>query len=751
MALVGGTPQSDAKGPDRSGTGTPDRSVSLPDLGVSSQAKLDKRGNLSTLADRVLAASVRAIDDSLSVGNGLAWLAVAVGAGLLVYFALPYEPSLIALLAALTASLLWAWQMRDSPKIVFVSVACALFAGASLGALHARFASGPQLLVEDVAEVTGHIVRLEQRSASRARLTLNQLAIEDIAPDETPRRIRITVIARAGELAAGDRIRVLARIGPPPEPAMPGARNMRKELFFQGIGATGFSYGRPERLPDIGEPGIVSEISTILSRLRQSLATRFASQLSGDPGILAATLLVGVRDGLSDEALEALRQAGLAHLLAISGMHMAMMTLSAMAVFYLALALHPRAAASRSALRWTGIAGLAVAVGYLALSGASTATQRAFVMIVIALIATMAMRRAFTPRALAAAALIVLAIAPVTLLGPSFQMSFAATLALVATYAAISASGMSLWFHQHTLAVPAVLRRPVGLVLGIAMTSLIAGLATAPFAAYHFSVGAPLSLLGNVLALPLVSLIVMPFGLLALLAAPFGLEALPLQMMGFGLEQVLTIAHWVGGMEGARLAIPAITPTALLLLTASGCLAALMVGKARLVALVPLIVIPFVDLFAPHPSLLVERSGQTVALVRETDDGSRALDRSITRGSRFTVDLWHQRLALDPDRTGLESAWRCDPLGCTAHLPDGRLTAHVREPGAFAEDCRAADILVTALAAPAGCAPPILIDADSLRAHGAIALVADANQPAALTIWPSFERRNRPWEIVAAF
>ena len=744
--VVTGDPHHNARaGTDRSETGTPDRSVPLSDRAVSSGKPPTRRRWRAAL----LMAGAQALDDTLTAGNGLAWLAIAVGSGLLIYFALPHEPSFPALIGAFIAAAIWSWCVRATPKILMASMVCALLAGTALGAGHARFASGPQLLSEDVAQVTGRIIRLEQRSAARARLTLDRLTIENIAPQDTPRRVRLAVIARAGDLAPADRIRVLARLGPPPEPAMPGARNMRKELYFQGIGGTGFSYGRAERLPPLADDAGVGRLSAALSRLRQHLAARFSAQLSGDAGVLAATLLVGVRDGLSEEALEALRLAGLAHILAISGMHMAMITLSAMAAFYLALALHPRVAASRSALRWTGIAGLTVAAVYLGLSGASTATQRAFVMIVIALIATMAMRRAFTPRALAAAALVVVAIAPVSLLGPSFQMSFAATLALVSTYAAITSSGLSLWLHRRMGRVPLALRRPLGLVAGITATSLIAGLATAPYAAYHFSVGAPLSLLGNVLALPFFSLIVMPFGLLALLATPFGLEGLPLMAMGFGLDQVLRIAHWVGGMEGARLPIPAMTPAALVLLTAAGCIAALMMRWGRLLGLVPLLALPVTGFFQPVPSVLIERSGQTVALVRTSDGDTRHLDRSVTRGSRFTVNLWHQRLALDPDKASPETAWRCDPLGCTATLADGSLIAHVRQPGAFAEDCRSASVLVTALPAPEGCLPPLLIDAQTLRTHGAIALLDDPSHASGFAIWHGFERRTRPWEALA--
>lgn len=695
---------------------------------------------------QLLNKAIDATQASVAMGHGPAWMAVGVGAGIIGYFSLPSEPQLWALLVAVIAFAAISWKARHSAALYPALMALSIVSGTALVASKAQVNPTPQILSESVQLISGRVLRLEQRTPSRARLTLDRLVLEDQTPAQTPHRVRITVIANTGDILPGQRIEALARLGPPPEPVMPGARNLRRELFFAKIGATGFSYGR---VTVLAEPTTQSLLQRV-ERVRLSLATRFAQALPGDTGVLAATLLVGKRDGLSPESYEALRRAGLAHLLAISGMHMAMMTLSAIALLHLVMAMTPKLSASKRATRWAALAGLCIASGYLLLSGAGTATQRAFIMIAIALFAMVLARRALTIRAVAFAAVLVLALHPENLLGPSFQMSFAATLALVAVYGGLSTSKTAWRWrlaadnHRAVASMPLWVKRPLVVVVGIASTSLIAGLATAPFAAYHFSVGAPLSLLGNVLALPLVSLIIMPAGLLALLLTPFALEGLPLAAMGFGLDQVMIIARWVASMEGSRIAVPALTPQALTVLTAAGVMAALLVGRARLLALPVLALLPLVGILQPTPVVLIERSAATVGLVL-TDAGQRALYPSVPRGSAFSRTMWQQRLAI-VHQAGEANPWACDPLGCIADWK-GQKLAHVRDPAALAEDCRLADVLITQLPAPLGCTASLIVDGETLNTHGAIALLA--NGDGGLRIWRTFQRRTRPWEGVA--
>lgn len=685
----------------------------------------------------VLQALCRSAEATLSHGHGFACWVLLLGCGLLAYFTMPYEPKLWALALAVVILSTLAWAVRQTGWLYAVLACLALAAGMALATGHARLSDGPMILDEWVGEVSGRIARLEQRSSGRVRVTLRDLTMEELEPWQTPIAVRFTLIAETGDIFPGDRLTALVQLGPPPEPVMPGARNVRRELYFAGIGATGFAYGRARSVERNSiEPWTFESANAHLQRLRIGLAERFSEQLAGTAGALAATLLVGKRDGLSDEATEALRRAGLAHLLAISGMHMAMMTLSALALVRLVLALSPAHSASMHATRWAAGAALVIAIGYLALSGASTATQRAFIMIAIALLAVMTNRRALTIRAVALAAVLVLVLYPEALLGPSFQMSFAATLALVAAYAGFNASGTVWRWRLQSERMPALVRKPLMLVGGIAMTSLIAGLATAPFAAFHFSTATPLSLLGNVLALPLVSLIIMPAGLVALLLTPFALEGFPLEVMGWGLDGVMAIAHWVAAMDASRMAVPAVMPEAIALATLAGCMLALLSGWARVLALPVLLLTLVTGVFQPTPLILIERQGSTVAVVTEG-----VLQRSVARGSRYTVEIWHQRLALSATSTG--DLWSCDPLGCIARLEDGSIIAHIFEPAALEEDCAVADVLITALPVPNECSAEHLIDSTVLARMGAIALVSNDDR---LEVWPSFASRNRPWE-----
>lgn len=687
----------------------------------------------------VLRAISKAAEATLAQGHGFAWWVLLLGSGLLIYFTMPYEPKLWTLCLACLAFVALGWAVRHTGWLYAVCGCLALVSGVSLGAGHARLSDAPMILEEWVGEVSGRVTRLEQRSASRARVTLHDITMEELDTWQTPRAVRFTLVAEPGDILPGDHLTALVQLGPPPEPVMPGARNVRRELYFMGIGATGFAYGRARSVERgaIG-PWTLERASAALQRVRLGLAQRFSAQLDVTPGALAATLLVGKRDGLSDDATEALRRAGLAHLLAISGMHMAMMTLSALALVRLVLALSAAQSSSMHATRWAAGAALIIATGYLALSGASTATQRAFIMIAIVLLAMMTNRRALTIRGVALAAFVVLLLHPESLLGPSFQMSFAATLALVATYAWFNTSGVLWRWRLKAEGVPGLIRRPLTLVGGIALTSLIAGLATAPFAAYHFSTATPLSLLGNVLALPLVSLIIMPAGLVALLLTPFALEGLPLQLMGLGLDAVMVVAHWVADMDASRVAVPAIKPEAIALVTLAGCVTALLVGRARMLALPILALAVMTGVFHPTPLVLIERQGAMVAVVTEDN-----LQRSVTRGSRYSVDIWHQRLAREP--TTSNNLWNCDPLGCVAQLPDGRMIAHVFQAAALEEDCAVAAVVITQLPVPHGCSADTVIDATDLAFFGATALIASED---GLYLWPSFTTRNRPWEMV---
>ncbi len=208
-------------------------------------------------------------------------------------------------------------------------------------------------------------------------------------------------------------------------------------------------------------------------------------------------------------------------MLAISGYHMAVVAGIAFFFIRAILALIPSFASRHPIKKWAALGALATGAFYLVLSGASVSTQRAYIMIAIVLIGVMIDRPALTFRTIAIAAFVVLLLAPQAVVHPSFQMSFAAALALIAAYqfglpwradaGTPAAARMALWGGRE--------------VFGLIMASLVAGLATTPYSAFHFHRLAPYGVLANLLAMPVISVWVMPMGILGVLTMPFGFDA----------------------------------------------------------------------------------------------------------------------------------------------------------------------------------------------------------------------------------
>ncbi len=465
----------------------------------------------------------------------------------------------------------------------------------------------------------------------------------------------------------------------------------------------------------------------------------------GEAGAVAAALLVGERSRISEATNESLRVAGLAHILAISGLHMMLIAGTAFFFVRALLAFSPRLALAYPIRKWAAASALAVVTIYLALSGGGAATVRAYVMAAIVFTAILLDRPAISMRNLAIAAFVVVLLGPEGVMEPGFQMSFGAVVALIALW--------EYWRDRQArrLADPDVVpgfRILLFLwraVLGVALTTLVAGLATGPFAAYHFQRVASYSLLGNLLAAPLISLVIMPFGLLTLIVMPFGLEALPLHVVARGIDSMIAVAAWVAALPGSELRAPHITPLSLLLIVAGMLWLCLWRLKWRLFGL-PLIAVGLASIFflIDPPDILVAPNGQAVAV----RDASGVLRVSGARAGSYVVDQFFDEEGLPPeDGATLKAGVHCDPLACLLGAKDGLSVSHVLDPSAFSEDCRRANVIVTPLRAPVDCRAPLVIDADGLAAAGAEAVWIDFKDGK-----PAFRetavrtRVSRPWQ-----
>ncbi len=406
------------------------------------------------------------------------------------------------------------------------------------------------------------------------------------------------------------------------------------------------------------------------------------------------------------------------------------------------LALVPGLASQYPIKKWAAFAALLATTFYLMLSGAEVATQRSYIMIGIVLIGVMADRTPLTFRTIAIAALAVLLLAPEAIVHPSFQMSFAATLALVALYQ----GGLPLLRPGRDTSLGARVALWGGReVVGLVLVSLFAGFATTPYAAYHFHRLAPYGVIANLLAMPVVSAWVMPAGILGLVAMPFGFDAPLWRLMGNGIDWMDAIALWVASLPGAVGRMAAFGTGPLLLATAGLIVVCLLRSPLRWCGLGLLMLASVLALHAPKPDVLIANDGHTFAL--RTGTGRLTLLRTGYDG--LTAHDW---LAADADaRTGkeedLRSALVCDAVGCTGRLADGRTVAIALTAEAFEEDCRRAAVVLSAREAPPGCAA-LVLDRNAWRAYGAIALRATAAGFVAEAARPPGS--DRPWARAAA-
>lgn len=687
-----------------------------------------------------------ALDLAREVGErrGFLWLPVAFAIGIGLYFGAAHEPSptLAAGLAALLAGLAYAMRGRAVAFHLLSGIA-AIAAGFAFATLHTARIGHPVLPVQLVAaEVSGFVERAELRNRDdkqNGRIVLRVTALER-AGEQRPERVRVTLPGPPPTV--GSHVTLRATLGPPPGPAYPGGYDFGRDAWFDGIGATGFAFGkaRDSAAPEAVPPGL--GFAAWLEEVRAAMAGRIGAVLSGDTGAIAVALVTGLRGGVSESVEEAMRISGLSHILSISGLHMALVATTTFFLVRALLALFPALALHWPIKAMAAVPAIAAATFYLVLSGNEVPTQRSYVMTLLVLAGVMIGRPALTLRTLALAALIVLAAAPATLLDPGTQMSFAATLALVAAHEAFGRRLIN--SVGATTPIGGTLLRYAGALF---LTSLVAGLATAPYAAFHFQRLAPFSLLANLAAAPLVSLIVMPFGLMGALLMPLGWDGLAWRAMGFGIDGMRYIADTVAAWPDADRGLPAFPLAALTLFSLA--LVCLCLLRTRLVLLAPLLAAAglWTGSLAERPDLLVDATGKTVA-VRGLD-GRLALmgDRPpAVLAGRFAAEQW---LSAEGDRAALAAPGgtalaepSCDRLGCVLPMSDGRKAALSLSRESLADDCRLVAVLVTPFEPPDDCAARIVrIEPDGRS--GAQALTLTAEGPRLVRARP--EDVRRPW------
>jgi competence protein ComEC len=648
-------------------------------------------------------------------GRLLPWVPIAFGTGIAFYFAADHEPVLpVAVVTALGLGVV-AFLLRRAKFFAVAVMAASVAAGFATATFRTAHVAH-EVLVKPAYSVS--LSGFVEARDIRERTDRFILRVTQMDGPRLPTKLdRVRLSVRKGTApAVGSFVEFKARLQPPLAPLRPGSYDFSRDLFFQGIGASGFVTGGIKARDPPAAGGFSLRYAAFMQDLRDGIDARIRATLDGDKRAIATALLTGRRDAITTPVNDAMFISGLGHVLSISGYHMAVMAGVVFFVIRALLALIPVLTVAAPIKKWAAAAALAAATFYLLLSGAEVATQRSYYMTAFVLIAVMVDRRAITFRTLALAAIVVLVLAPEALVHPSFQMSFAATLGLVA----LVQIGMPRLFATPENSTAAKVALWGGReLMTLALASLVAGFATTPYAAFHFHRVTPYGLLANLAAMPVVSAVVMPAGMLGLVAMPFGFDGFFWWLMGVGIDWMIVVTEWVAALPGAIGRITAFGTGPLIVSSLGIVLLGLLRTPLRWTG-AALLLVSVIWLFAtPQPDVLISGDGHNVAV--RGPDGRLHLMK--TAKDAFLVKEWLAADADDRDaaNVSLGEGVSCDDEGCVAPMASGRLVALSLKPDGLADDCARAALIVTASPAPAGCRATA-IELKRLRAQGAMAL-----------------------------
>jgi competence protein ComEC len=664
------------------------------------------------------------------------WLPVMLACGIAAWFVAPLRSMWIATIVAGCAVALLgvATGLRRRAGLALALGGLMVSIGCGLVWARAAWVAGPVVAAPVVSQVSGEVLRVERLVAKdNWRLT--------ISPDAAlglPRKVRVSVplddLDRA--VARGARISVRARLMPPAPPAVPGGYDFARHAWFQGIGATGKALGPVSFTAPAGRA----------PSLRDRLNAHIATRLGGSAAGIATALATGDQGGMPQADQDAMRASGLAHLLSVSGLHISAVVA---AVFFLALRV--LALSSWMALRLpllTISAGFAAAagIGYTLLTGSEVPTVRSCIAAILVLIGMALGREALTLRLVATGALIVLLLWPESLMGASFQLSFAAITAIVALH---DSPAMRRFVPDPGAGWAWRIGRAVLLLL---LTGLVVEVALAPIALFHFHKAGLYGALANMIAIPLTTFVIMPLEALALLLDLAGAGAPVWWLVGHALEALVALAHWVAGMPGAVAMLPSVPRGAYALLIGGGLWLLLWRTRMRILGLVPLSAGAVWALAIPAPDLLVTGDGRHMA-VRGTD-GRMAILRP--RSGDYIRDTLAERAAHDGDLDDIDTLGnaRCSDDACIVEVAaDGRrwriLATRSRaflNWTEFTGACAASDIVFSDRRLPKACQPRWLrLDPDFLSGTGGLAVDFASGRVETVKL----ARDDHPWIIAA--
>lgn len=633
------------------------------------------------------------------LGGALQWLA-AIGLGLLI---------------ACAALALWRGvASRNRTMLAAVALGLALAAGVSVIWARSEIAGVAPIARPVSAMVEGRVLdRIEQPSEGRVRLVL---AIREPGTNRAIKvRVNLPIARDDPAFREGALLRMQARLMPPAPPMLPGSYDFARAAWFQGLAATGSVQGDVELIePPSGRAG--------LAEAQRRLSAHVRAQLGGSPGAIAAALASGDRGGIDRADDEAMRDSGLTHLLSISGVHVSAVIAAAYLIAIRLLALWPWLALRvRLPVAAAGIAAL-TGLAYTLLTGAEVPTIRSCAGAVLVLLALALGREPLSLRMVAVAAGFVLLVWPESLAGPSFQMSFAAVVSIVALHTSAPVRAF-LAPREEGWAIR-VARHGAMLLL----TGLVIELVLTPIVMFHFHRAGLYGAFANVIAIPLTTFVIMPLIALALLFDIVGLGAPAWWLAGKSLEALLGLAHFTASQPGAVRLMPQMGAGTFALFVGGLLWLGLWRGRTRLWGLAPAAFAGVLLAMTPVPDVLISGDGRHVGITGV----ERLLVLRDTR-SDYTRSNLRELAGMDGELLPM-AQWggaRCSPDSCVATLERGgrswtllmTRSRHYLDWNDLVEACRQSDIVVSDRRLPRGCQPRWLkADTAMLRASGGLAI-----------------------------
>lgn len=555
------------------------------------------------------------------------WVPVFLGSGIALYFSLSFEPAPWKLYGALCLSLLCLWRL-PALRLAFLPLSLLLL-GLTAASFRTQSLHTPMLHSPlPCLSVEGTISKVDLKPTKKGSYS-QRLLLTDLSPSVPLTKIWVTLKGNRERLWAGQRIRLKAKLSPPPDAALPGEFDFRRQAYFQGLGATGFALSAPEILENL------PSWSQRLERKREEITDFLLQTLTPPTGAIAAALITGDKSPIPDSLREAFVNSGLAHILAISGLHLTIIAGVVFALFRRGLSLMPSICLFYNVKKIAALGTIFLTFAYLVLSGFGIPAERAFIMISLVMGAILMDRSALSMRTVAFAAFLILLLTPEAFLTASFQLSFAAVVGLVAGYETWR-TPLSRWSLGGGF-----LRKGILYASGLAFTSLLATLSTLPFTLYIFHRMSIHAIEANLLAVPLTSLVIMPAAFLSCLLAPLSLGEVPLWILEKSIKLLISIATTVSTWPGANLPVAQPPLLSFALFIGGGLWLCLWKRPWRRWGLLPLFA-GVCLLYTMHPPhILIDGRGKVAAVY----DEEGTLHVSSTRRGKFTVEIWKKHLA----------------------------------------------------------------------------------------------------------